>query len=373
MNFHAHPTRGHTMTTLIARTRPAHTIFPAGVPAVLALVAAAFAQPTFAQQEVILNFAAEVGGQPFACGEQYSDMGTTAATITPADFRLYLSAVALLDAAGAAVPLTLEQDGIWQYQDVALLDFEDGSGPCQNGNAPTNLSIRGTVPAGDYSGVQFTLGLPFELNHADNLLAESPLNLSAMFWNWQGGYRFFKVDIAAAGGSDMAGGMHLGQCMHMGQGQSMGEGQGMSECMHMGQGMHMGEGMQMGQGMHLGQGMGAGMQQNAAEHTEAAGHGSGGFLVHLGSTGCASASMTTSPVAACANPNLVEVGFSDFDPAADTIVIDLAGVLQYSDLNFNTPGTAPGCMSGINDPECAGIFKGFGLDGSTQQLFRVKE
>jgi uncharacterized repeat protein (TIGR04052 family) len=332
------------MTTLIARSRPVRTVLPAVVPAAFAVVAAAFAQPTLAQQEVILNFAAEVGGSPFACGEQYSGMGTTAATITPTDFRLYLSALALLDADGKAVPLTLEQDGIWQYQDVALLDFEDGSGPCQNGNTPTNLSIRGTVPAADYKGVQFTLGLPFELNHADNLLAASPLNLSAMFWNWQGGYRFFKVDITAAGSSDMAAGMHMGQ------------------------------GMRMGQGMHMGgQGMGGRMQQNAAAQTEAAGHGNGGFLVHLGSTGCASDSTTTAPLAACANPNRVEVVFADFDAAADTIVIDLAGVLQYSDLNFNTPETAPGCMSGISDPECAGIFKGFGLDGSPQQLFSVKQ
>jgi len=281
--------------------------------ATLLAAGCSLALPAHADQNVELRFAAEVGGAPFACGESYSSVGTSAASITPADFRMYLSAVALLDAEGKAVPLTLEQDGIWQYQDVVLLDFEDGSGPCQNGNAPTNLSVRGSVPDGDYRGLQFTLGLPFALNHADNLLAASPLNLSAMFWNWQGGYRFFKVDLA---------------------------------------------------------GMGGGMMMRDAA---AGGHGGGGgFLVHLGSTGCASAASTAAPTVACANPNLVSASFPQFDAATDSVVVDLADLLQFSDVTINTPETSPGCMSGVTDPECAGVFRGFGLDGSGQKLFRVK-
>jgi uncharacterized repeat protein (TIGR04052 family) len=286
--------------------------------ATLLAAGCSLALPAHADQNVELRFVAEVGGAPFACGESYSAVGTSAASITPADFRMYLSAVALLDAEGKAVPLTLEQDGIWQYQDVVLLDFEDGSGPCQNGNAPTNLSVRGSVPDGDYRGLQFTLGLPFALNHADNLLAASPLNLSAMFWNWQGGYRFFKVDLAGMGG-----------------------------------------------------GMGGGMMRHDA--AAAGGHGgAGGFLVHLGSTGCASAASTAAPTATCANPNLVSASFPEFDAATDSVVVDLADLLQFSDVTVNTPETSPGCMSGVTDPECADVFRGFGLDGSGQKLFSVK-
>jgi uncharacterized repeat protein (TIGR04052 family) len=292
------------------------------------------ALPARAEQEVTLRFLAEVGGKPFACGQSYSGVGTAAASITPADFRLYLSSVALVDAEGKTVPLTLQQDEIWQYQNVALLDFEDGSGPCQNGNTPINTNIHGSVPDGDYRGVQFTLGLPFALNHADNLLAASPLNLSAMFWNWQGGYRFFKVDLAAAQTTGMGGGMHMGAT-------AAAAGEPMDKPMH-------------------------------AAAAEAGGHGNGGFLVHLGSTGCASAASTAAPATACANPNTVSVTFADFDATADSIVIDLASLLQFSDVTSNTEGTSPGCMSAATDPECAPIFRGFGLDGSPQQLFRVK-
>jgi hypothetical protein len=41
-------------------------------------------------------------------------------------------------------------------------------------------------------------------------------------------------------------------------------------------------------------------------------------------------------------------------------------------VTVNTPETSPGCMSGVTDPECADVFRGFGLDGSGQKLFSVK-
>ena len=34
------------------------------------------------------------------------------------------------------------------------------------------------------------MGVPFESNHRDSTIAPSPLNITAMFWNWQGGYKF---------------------------------------------------------------------------------------------------------------------------------------------------------------------------------------
>lgn len=98
---------------------------------------------------------------------------------------------------GTEVPVELEQDGLWQYQNVALLDFENGDGPCAaSGNAVTNTAVRGSVPAGVYTGVSFTLSLPFELNHGEQSTAPPPLDSSAMFWSWQSGYKFIRVDTA---------------------------------------------------------------------------------------------------------------------------------------------------------------------------------
>lgn len=154
---------------------------------------------TTGQQAVKLNFAAEVNGQTFACGRQYPAIGTTRSTITPADFRYYVSEVQLLTADDRAVPVQLDQDGVWQLENIALLDFEDASGPCRNGTPAMNTRVRGQVPAGHYTGVRFTLGIPFERNHGDPTVSPAPLNSTAMFWNWQGGYKFLKFDTTTSG------------------------------------------------------------------------------------------------------------------------------------------------------------------------------
>lgn len=148
-------------------------------------------------QAVTLSFDAQVAGAPFVCGQEYANLGTQSSTLSANDLRLYISEVQLLDASGAATSVTLTQDDKWQYESLALLDFEDGCGG--SGNSDMRKTIEGTVPAGDYVGLRFTLGVPFELNHADAAVAPSPLNLTSMFWNWNGGYKFLRMDGAARG------------------------------------------------------------------------------------------------------------------------------------------------------------------------------
>ncbi len=157
---------------------------------------------------VNLNFAGQVNGEDFSCGQTYMNVGTTQAELTPSDFRLYVHDVRLLTEDGTEVPVTLDQDGIWQADDLAMLDFEDKGGPCLNGTPETRSVIAGMAPEGTYTGVRFMLGVPFEANHQDNALAPSPLNLSAMFWNWQGGYKFLRMDSATSGTDDFR--IHLG-------------------------------------------------------------------------------------------------------------------------------------------------------------------
>jgi uncharacterized repeat protein (TIGR04052 family) len=95
--------------------------------------------------------------------------------------------------------VALTQDGLWQLDDVALLDFEDATGGCANGTEQTRDVVEGTVPAGDYTGLRFDVGLPFEKNHRDQTLQPSPLNLSRMFWSWNAGYKFMRLDIRTTG------------------------------------------------------------------------------------------------------------------------------------------------------------------------------
>jgi len=262
-----------------------------------------------------ISFAGRLAGKPLACGAQYEGIGIKKSTVTPQDLRFFVSDVELLDTSGKAVPVTLDQDGIWQYKSVALVDLEDGKGACRNGNAAMHSVVTGSVPAGQYTGLRFTVGVPFELNHGNPISAPSPLNMTAMFWSWQGGYKFIRAEVALAGNSAATA-------------------KPMTE-------------------------------ENATlGHREAPGDRSprsSGFPVHLGSTGCASASPTTAPATECKNPNRVSVALPVFDPVKDVVIFDLGKLLEDSDVTTNTPNTAPGCMSGENDPDCIPIMKALGL------------
>ncbi len=147
---------------------------------------------------VTLHFAGRFGDQPFACGATFSGVGTSASTVTGLDYRLYVSNIRMLTSLGDEVPLALDTTN-YQTADVAMLDFEDGTGACQDGNSGTNDVVTGTVPPGEYVGVRFDLGVPFALNHQDSSTAPSPLGFSSMFWGWNGGYKFLRFDGRSTG------------------------------------------------------------------------------------------------------------------------------------------------------------------------------
>jgi uncharacterized repeat protein (TIGR04052 family) len=257
-----------------------------------------------------VQFEARVGSAPVACGQQYEGVGSAASTVEVRDLRLYVSNVVLTAADGSQVPLELVPDGLWQTSEVALLDFEDGSGACNEaGTAELRDRIVGRAPAGDYTGIAFDLGVPFEANHLDATLADSPLNVSAMYWAWQSGYKFLRLDL----------------------------------------------------------GVGAGPDRLA-------------WPIHIGSSGCTSASPVVAPTTACGAPNRARVQLSGFDPTSGAVVFDLAELLSETDLTGATEGSPPGCMAAPNDKaECAELFSSLGMsfdsgaceaDCAAQRAFR---
>lgn len=159
-------------------------------------------------QAVTVRFAARIGGQPFTCGQAYANLGASAATYVGADFRFFVSNVALVPAGGGApVALTLDVNANQTADGVALLDFEDATANCQTGNAATYTALTGTVPAGAYTGVRFDLGIPADRNHLDPSLATAPYNAPGMLWAWQSGHKFVKID-GVVGGAGFN--LHLG-------------------------------------------------------------------------------------------------------------------------------------------------------------------
>jgi len=143
-----------------------------------------------------LQFRAMVGTATFGCGNVYHNVGTSQADITPSDFRFYIHDIRLVNGDGAEVPLTLVQDHLWQLDNLALLDFENKVRPCNEGTTQTNSTVHGFAPPDEYTGVRFRLGVPFDMDHIDEATAPSPLNLSGMFWSWQDGYKFLRIDTA---------------------------------------------------------------------------------------------------------------------------------------------------------------------------------
>ncbi len=177
----------------------------AALAAFLLASACASIPPSVAQQDFAIRFDARAGEQSLRCGQSYSGLGSTNASVMLQDFRIYVSNFRLIRRDGAEAPLQLTSDGVFQSNRVALLDFENATGNC-NGNSATNTVVRGRAPAGDYVGLVFDIGVPVELNHQDTTIASPPLNFSALTWPWRYGYKFTTIDLETGrehGGSNM--------------------------------------------------------------------------------------------------------------------------------------------------------------------------
>ena len=105
------------------------------------------------------------------------------------------------------MPVELDERTPWQARGVALLDFEDGSGGCVEGDAALNATVSGRVAPGVYTGLAFRIGVPESVNHDDPATQPAPLAAGTMSWGWLSGYKFLRADL----GTESAGGvLHLG-------------------------------------------------------------------------------------------------------------------------------------------------------------------
>ncbi len=163
----------------------------------LLLLATACQPPS---QPVEIEFAVRYGAAAINCTSYDGEFALS-------DLRLYVADVHFLTLTGEAVPMQMLSRPPWQSGQVALIDLEDGEGECQNGSLQVNALINGVVPVGEYLGVEFTIGVPESLNHADPLRAQPPLTHTAMHWHWRSGYKFIRAGIR---NSDDGIWLHLG-------------------------------------------------------------------------------------------------------------------------------------------------------------------
>jgi uncharacterized repeat protein (TIGR04052 family) len=168
------------------------------------LIAFLLAVPLYActpeRATVPVRFIATWGGQPFACA-------TPAGAVELSDLRFFVSELEFLASDGSRTPATLADNGRWQGDTVALVDLENAEESCRNGTPDTNDAVLTSVPAGDYRGLRFKIGVPFATNHSDPLEASAPLDDTTMHWHWRSGYKFLRVGTRGPEGRFL---LHLG-------------------------------------------------------------------------------------------------------------------------------------------------------------------
>ncbi|MFN8672677.1 MAG: metallo-mystery pair system four-Cys motif protein [Candidatus Sericytochromatia bacterium] len=272
-----------------------------------------------------IKFKAKANGQDVECGKTYENIGTTKSKVNITDFRFYIHDVKLVDEKGKETKLDLTQDKKWQDGNVALLDFENKSGDCSSGTTEINKEISGSIAKGLYKGIKFTVGVPFDKNHQDVTKANSPLNLTSMFWVWNSGYKFMRLDLKTTG-------------------------------------------LPQGYFLHLGS---TGCMVDTAKTMSIKHEGED----HAATSMSANANV---PPSMCKNPNRPEISLTDFNYEKDSITLDLDALFSNSNVDTNQDKSPSGCMSTPDDQDCKTIFNNLGLDfgdskTSGQKLFKVEK
>jgi len=166
-----------TRTMRLAR-RPANSLLLA----TFLFVSSACTEP---RTPVEFEFVATWNGEAIRCDSD---------PVRLSDLRFYVSNIVITDLAGREHDLALTANS-WQQENVALVDLENGEQACRNGTKPVHAVVTGTSTAAEVGAVRFTVGVPFEQNHANPLLAEAPLGDAAMHWHWRAGYKFLRAGI----------------------------------------------------------------------------------------------------------------------------------------------------------------------------------
>ncbi|MBL4942666.1 MAG: metallo-mystery pair system four-Cys motif protein [Colwellia sp.] len=113
--------------------------------------------------------------------------------------QFFISIIELQDNTGTWQKASLLTSA-YQTKNVALLG-EYCQQPKVNDQAISNtnwsLKFDKNTNLNKATHIRFTLGLPFAINHLNPLTQKSPLNIPSMFWVWQQGHKFLRIEMAA--------------------------------------------------------------------------------------------------------------------------------------------------------------------------------
>ncbi|VUD53363.1 hypothetical protein TDB9533_01819 [Thalassocella blandensis] len=115
------------------------------------------------------------------------------ASFTLRQFKFYLHNVFLIDKQGKFIPARLNDSPPWQQSTGALIKLDQQG---EQSNSQITVQPETSVSPDEIAGIQFTLGLDFSTNHQNPLTAVSPFNVGSMYWSWQLGYKFMRLDFS---------------------------------------------------------------------------------------------------------------------------------------------------------------------------------
>lgn len=122
----------------------------------------------------------QFNGQPLSCD---SVITLAENSWQPGQFQLYLSNFNLDNK-----PLLLDPTPAHQQPQLALLGMV-----CNELNS-ANWTLKFTRPLTSGT-LAFNVGVPLARNHQDPLQAKPPLNQSDMYWSWQQGYKYLRLEL----------------------------------------------------------------------------------------------------------------------------------------------------------------------------------
>lgn len=268
---------------------------------------------------ISIPFQAVAGTETVGCGKTIENLGVDSTGVKIADLRMFVHNIKLITDQGIEISIALDEDQPSQNSDVVLLDFRDtaeGTSVCpENSTVDTaenpnyNTMVKGSAiidPSFSVSHIEFTLGVPFNLNHQEQAAAVEPLRnpglATGMHWNWQGGYKFTAFDVLPVGGIT---------------------------------------------------------RPSDSEFL------SNKWNIHIGSTGCTVSKTELaegSEPEVCSAPNraVVRLPIDAYNLSNLAIQLDYAALIANNSLALDE-GIKSGCMSFTGDPECEEVFEAFGL------------
>ena len=129
-------------------------------------------------KSIEVRFMPTFGDDPLVLGQKYVNAAGDSIAFTVLKF--YASEFGLVNVDGSKTPM----------EGIELVDFADSQ---VEANGYYSYTVKGEP--GTYSGLKFAVGVPFDQNHRDVSTQTEPLGPnSGMYWGWNPGYQFFKVE-----------------------------------------------------------------------------------------------------------------------------------------------------------------------------------